>query len=282
MQNSTTNSGAQPEQSQTRTTCRFLRPRDIASDPEFRFRHTGNDKGHVRGLARTLRTSGELDPVLVWQEIDATGQPTGRLILLDGHHRLAAYATAKPREGVPATVFHGSRAEAMLAAVRANSREQLPLTKNERMDAAWRLVRLPGERLKVKDIAGASGAGPRSVDNMRKRWKTMIAAGKEATGEWWRDRQDALPERKGQPEMTDAERRAHVEQIATRIREVLGKMPWQDEEIAAEAIQLAVGTAKLRSMAEWLFFADELEAPETCSFASNLREPDTATDDLDF
>ena len=35
-------------------------------------------------------------------------------------------------------------------------------------------------------------------------------------------------------------------------------------------------------MAEWLFFADELEAPETCSFASNLREPDTATDDLDF
>ncbi|MEL0438256.1 ParB N-terminal domain-containing protein [Phycobacter sp. K97] len=282
MQNPTTPSGAQPEQGQTLISCRMLRPGEITNDPEFRFRHIVTDKAHVRGLTQTLRASGELDPVLVWQEIDATGQPTGRLVLLDGYHRLAAYATAKPRETVSATVFQGNRAGAMLAAVRANSREQLPLTKNERMDAAWRLVRLPGERLKVKEIAGASGVGARSVDIMRKRWKTMTAAGKTATGEWWRDRQDDLPERKDRPELTNAERCAHIEKIATKIREALGKLPWQDEEIAAEAIQLAVGTAKLRSMAEWLFFADELDDSKIAAIGGHLKEPETASDDCDF
>ncbi len=123
MQNSTTLSGAQPEQGQTRATCRLLRPREITSDPEFRFRHIATDKGHVRGL---------------------------------------------------------------------------------------------------------------------------------------------------------------IEKIAARIREAVGKMPWQDEEIAAEAIQLAIGTAKLRAMAEWLFFDDEFGGCETGSFAGNLREPDMAPDDCDF
>lgn len=144
----------------------------------------GIDKGHVRGLAQTLRTVGDLDPVLVWREADNAGQPTGRHILLDGRHRLAAYATAKRgREGVPAAVLTGDRAEAMLAAVRANSREHLPLTKSERMDAAWRLVRLPGKRLTVPTVARAAGVAPRTVDNMRKRWSVMQAAGKDATGQ---------------------------------------------------------------------------------------------------
>ncbi|SFQ94418.1 hypothetical protein SAMN04515673_1014 [Poseidonocella sedimentorum] len=59
-------------------------------------------------------------------------------------------------------------------------------------------------------------------------------------------------------------------------------MPWQNEEIAAEAIQFAVGAIKLRSMAEWLYFADELDDNKNGSLGSNLKEPDTATDDSDF
>ena len=67
-------SGAQPNLSQTRTP-RFLMPRDIATDAAFQFRQMGTDKAHAKSLAQTLRTVGDLDPVLVWQEVNADGQP---------------------------------------------------------------------------------------------------------------------------------------------------------------------------------------------------------------
>lgn len=276
-------SGGQPHEGQTRER-RYLLPRDITQDANFQFRHTGLDKGHVRGLLQTLRATGGLDPILVWAETEDTeGTPTGRLVLLDGHHRLSAYATAGgKRKGLPAIVLKGSREEAMLEAVRANSRESLPLTKNERMDAAWRLVRLPGKRLTVPAIAGASGVAPRSVDNMRKRWVLMLAEAKEPTGHWWRDRQDAPPEMKDRPEMTDKEREATISQLATVLREALDKMPWRDESIAAEALERAFGTRKLRTMAEYLFSGETFGENENEAFGETIKEPEIATENQDF
>ncbi len=258
---------------------RYLLAPEIATDDAFQFRQTGTQKAHVRSLVQTLRTVGDLDPVLIWEETDADGTPTGRLVLLDGQHRLAAYATAKgPREGIPAVVVKGDRGAAMLAAVKANSRESLPLTKNERMDAAWRLVRLPGRRLKVREVAGASGAAPRTVDMMRKRWAAMVAEEKQPTGQWWRDRQDEPLQTKDTQEMTNKERQALVEQLSEAFRKALGKMPWQDEQITAEAIERAVGTCKLRSMTEYLFTDDEF-ADE---FREAMEEPEGDARTADF
>lgn len=280
---STVPNGAQPLEGQSRPR-RYLLPREIVIDPHFQFRQIGIDKGHVRGLAQTLRSSGDLDPVLVWQEVDASGQPTGRLVLLDGHQRLTAYATAKGHRGaIPAVVLTGDRAEAMFAAVGANSRESLPLTKSERMDAAWRLVRLPSKRVTVPAVARAAGVAPRTVDNMRKRWKAIEATGKEITGNWWRDRLDDLPEMKERPEMTDAERAAAVELLAGTLITALDRMPWKDEQIAAEALQRAVGIPKLRSMTEYLFGeADEFVEAQTGLFADTIRHPDEGTEGQDF
>lgn len=268
-----TASGGQPHQGQTRA-LRFLSPREITTDPAFQFRQGGTDKGHVRGLTQTLRTVGDLDPVLVWEEVDAEGKPTGRLILLDGHHRLAAYATIKGhRAAVPAVVLKGDLTAAMLAAAQANTRDCLPLTKNERMDAAWRLVRLPGRRLTVPAVAKAAGVGAATVDRMRKRWAAMQTQAKDATGYWWRDRLDELPEMKDRPEMTDAERNAIIEQLAGAINKALGKMPWQDQDLAAEALQRAIGTYKLRTMAEYLFGeADEFAGDQMGHFAGTVVE----------
>lgn len=276
-------SGAQPLEGQTRPH-RYLLPREIATDPAFQFRQTGTDKGHVRGLAQTLRTVGDLDPILVWEEIDAEGKPTGRLVLLDGHHRLAAYATAKGhRAAVPAVVLKGDRTAATEAAAQSNTRDCLPLTKNERMDAAWRMVRLPGRRLTVPAVAKAAGVGVASVDRMRKRWVAMQAQARDATGYWWRDRQDELPEMEDRPEMTDAERSAAIEQLAGAINMALGKMPWRDEQLAAEALQRAIGTYKLRMMAEYLFGeADEFAEDRDGTFAGTMQASDTAAESLDF
>jgi hypothetical protein len=239
---------------------RHLLPREITLDPTFQFRHMGNNKAHVRGLAQTLRSTGSLDPISVWAEQDDAGKATGRLVLLDGGHRLDAYSNAKGhREGIPVRVLHGGLEEAMVAAIQANSRESLPLTKQEKMDAAWRLVRLPGKRLTVRTVASAAGVAPRSVDIMRKRWAAMEAAGREASGHWWRDRQDDPPEMEGRPEMTDEERQAAVAKLAEDIKTAFKKMPWKDQQLAAEALMLAVGNHKLRTMAEYLFGADEFD-----------------------
>ena len=250
---------------------RHLLPREITVDPTFQFRHTGNDKAHVRGLAQTLRSTGSLDPILVWDEQDDAGKLTGRLVLLDGGHRLDAYSTAKGhREGIPARVLNGDREEAMVAAIQANSRESLPLTKQEKMDAAWRLVRLPGKRLTVPTVAAAAGIASRSVDNMRKRWAAMMAAGREASGHWWRDRQDEPPEMEDHPEMTDEERQAAVAKLAEGIKTAFKKMPWKDEALAAEALERALGTYKLRSMAEYLLGSDEFDTSSEY-FASEVK-----------
>ncbi len=281
---STTTCGAQPSESQTRPR-RFLLPREISTDAAFQFRHMGIDKAHVKGLAQTLRTVGDLEPILVWQEVRADGQVTGRLVLLDGQHRLAAYATAKgSQEAVPVTILTGGQQVAMLAAVRANTRDSLPLTKTERVDAAWRLVRLPGKRLTVLAIAKAAGVGSTTVDRMRKRWAVMLAQTKEATGEWWRDQHDEIPARKERPEMSDEERRAAIGQIAERIREAIGKLPWQDEHLAAEALECALGVHKLRSMAEYLYAdeEDEFAEDQTGTFAGTVKVAETAVECRDF
>ena len=275
-------SGDQPQVGQTRER-RFLSQTDITQLESFQFRHTGINHGHVRGLLQTLRAVGELDPILVWQETDVDGVPTGRLALLDGRHRLSAYTTAGgKRRGIPAIVLKGTREEAMLEAVRANSRESLSLTKNEKMDAAWRLVRLPGKRLTVPTIAGASGVAPRSVDNMRKRWIAMHAEGKEPTGQWWRDRQDTLPEMEDRPEMTEKERVALVTKLAGDWRKALGTMPWRDTSLTAEALELAVGQRTLRSMFEYLYGMDEFEEYQNDPLRQNIKAPEILTENQDF
>lgn len=278
-------SGAQPVQGQTRTRRYFL-PKAIAIEADFQFRHLGIAKGHVKDLTQSLRTLGELDPVLVWQEVNTEGQQTGRLVLLDGHHRLAAYAAKGRREEIPADVLQGDRLDAMLAAVRANSRDTLPLTQQERMDAAWRLVRLPGQRVTVPAVAKAAGVGPATVDRMRKRWKVMAADGREPTGHWWRDRQDAPPECEGRPEMTDAERNAAVEHMATAIRQAFGKMPWRDQDLAADALLRAIGTHKLRNMVEWALGGGSHEhdefAEEDDDAAGDFKMPHEDTQGTEF
>lgn len=276
--------GAQPILSQTRTQ-RFLRPSEITVDATFQFRQMGNDKAHVRGLSQTLRTVGDLDPVLIWQERDTNDQLTGRLILLDGRHRLAAYATAKGnRHGVPAVVIDGDRTAAMLAAVRANTRDSLPLTKSERMDAAWRLVRLPGKRVSVPTVAKSSGVGAATVDRMRKRWLELQAASKDASGAWWRDRQDELPDMEDHTEMTDAARKAIIEQLAKSIREAVGTTPWKDEDLVAEALLYALGRRKLQTMAEYLFgdSSDEFAGTEDGGLPPVVQYAETDAGGQDF
>lgn len=74
------------------------------------------------------------------------------------------------------------------------------------------------------------------------------------------------------PEMTDKERRKRIEEVSARLREALGKLPWQDEQLAAEALLAAVGTFKLRGMTAYIFGSNEFAQDEIGhNFGPNLQ-----------
>jgi ParB/Sulfiredoxin domain len=86
----------------------------IKRAPElFQPRGHAEDERHVQELARAIKSSRLLDPMLVMQ----IGQDA---YLIDGHHRLLAYELAGVRSLVPVEYFQGTIEEAVLAGGRAN------------------------------------------------------------------------------------------------------------------------------------------------------------------
>jgi ParB-like nuclease domain len=254
---------------------------------EFGFRRNGIDKAHVRTLAQALRNGGgKLDPILLWREIGPSGE-TGRLILLDGEHRLAAYLSARKRlpkasKTVPAIILVCDRDEAMCHAAFANRKDTLSLTHNEKSDAAWRMVRFHNATLSKTKIAHASGISPRTVTNMRLRWKALLEAGGEITGQWWRDRKDDQQGDEAAERLTEAERRAEVITLGNALREAAGSWPKRDSTLVAEALQVAFGF-NLRGMAEFLYGASERDEDEFFDTPiSPLTGTETTTEGDDF
>ena len=254
---------------------------------EFGFRRNGIDKAHVRTLAQALRNGGgKLDPILLWREIGPSGE-TGRLILLDGEHRLAAYLSTRKKtptgtKAVPAIILACNRDEAMCHAALANRKDTLALTHNEKSDAAWRMVRFHNATLSKSKIAHASGISARTVATMRQRWKVLLEAGGEVTGQWWCDRKDDQQEDEVAERLTEAERKAEVIKLGNALREVAGSWPKRDSTLVAEALQVAFGF-NLRGMAEFLYGASERDEDEFFDTPiSPLTGTETTTEGDDF
>ena len=250
---------------------------------EFSFRHHGIDKGHLRGLVQALRnSSGKLDPILLWRESDSAGQLTGRCILLDGEHRLAAYlsvrkGTAGRDREVAAIVVNCDRTEAMLLALTANAKSSLSLTAPERADGAWRLVRDVSANLSIARIAKASGISVRTVSYMRARAKELAEAEATITGEWWRDRHDTLRTFDGEEPLTDKERAAEIIRLANAIRKAVGVWPRRDAELVADALRMALGHP-LRRMAEYLYSTEDEFFEHRVSTQTGMDTADTNDD----
>lgn len=242
------------------TTLTHVFPREVTILSALRGRAKGINRGHVRTLLRVLRNTGKLDPILLWSERGPDGVPTGRLVLLDGAHRLAAYRAFAPRcsnEGVPALTIEGDWTTARLKAAGGNTKEVLPLTANERSDLAWSMVRDERFTGSKAQIAAATGTSTPTVARMRTRWKQMAAAGIEASGQWWRDRHD----RNSQEPMEmidDKKREAEIEAAQALVKQALGRWLRRDVEAIAEALQRALGS-RFKDAAEFQFGAGEDE-----------------------
>jgi len=244
----------------------------IAVDPKFKSRHGRRDPLHVKTLAAAVRRGGALTPVTLWNE-----ECRNSLVLLDGDHRLAAYGAAGWRGAIPARVVSCNRRDAPLIAAAANTRDAKPLTQSERADIAWRLVREADAHFTKPEIAGASGIAERTVTTMRARWRTIRGTGRELTGFWFRDRKDTEGDDGDMQGMTDAERLAKIEAIAGKMRKAAGNVAFRDEQLFAEALDMAFGK-RLRVAIDFLY-ADEVD--EWASIDVSDRDDEDGEDDED-
>lgn len=241
------------------TTLTTLDHRQITLDPAFRHREGPDSETHLSSLRKSLRNTGKLDPVLVWQEIDESGNNTGRHVLLDGHYRLGAYRAEQFKgrtkgKGIPALLLKCSRVEAHLAALSANSKDTLPLTMQERLNAAWELVRTFRNKISKPRLAKASGVAERTIANMRQQLRKFDEAKESPDGNWLIDRR--FPEKNDFTPPTDEARKHMVETLTQALRAALNEMRTNDVEIIGDAIQAALGPRQFALVADYLGAGD--------------------------
>lgn len=109
----------------------------VVAERAFQWRGEHSDlhaeEQHMRELMRALELSRNLQPIIVTR----LGK---KLYVVDGHHRLAAYAALRKSE-VPVVYFKGPLEEAFLKSLDANVRDKLPMTRKDKTEAAFRLVK---------------------------------------------------------------------------------------------------------------------------------------------
>jgi len=122
---------------------------------------------HIFGMAQALqRQRTPLAPITVF--------PVGEAYyVMDGHHRLAAYDTARWTKAIPAQVYQGNLDAAWRSALGRNSRDKLPMSKEDKTSAAWRIVKKNDARDSIASTANLSQMGESTVSNMRKVWSTI-------------------------------------------------------------------------------------------------------------
>jgi ParB-like chromosome segregation protein Spo0J len=243
----------------------------LSYDPAFTPRLT-TDKGHVHELARALRNGGDLDPIKVWEAPD-----TKRLIIIDGHHRVAAYRLCD-FDTIPAMVFGGDRKAARMEAARDNAKTSYPWTTSECTQYAWGLV-IDGAGSKA-EIVSATRVTRETIRKMRRRLEEIIASGETPTSNWWRDRNGKKLQ--GQPEEdTDAAKQARIDKlkdglngIETRFKREFNKRPTMEE--LGTALRWHLGQPRFKAMYSGGHLVDEDEFsanPENHPFVPHPHDP---------
>jgi ParB-like chromosome segregation protein Spo0J len=195
------------------------------------FQHRALEEKHLGDLARVIRQFGKFDPILLIR----VGTEN---VLIDGHHRMEAYQRAEIFEPVPVVWFSGTVDEAVLEAGRSNSKAKLQMTKDQRTNYAWRLVRLGG--YSKAQIVEASGTSEGTVATMR---RVMKALGEEAhlIDQWWEARAKHKGTLGDDPEWDEDRIEALSESYAERLTKAFGTKLANNTTVAARALELHFG-----------------------------------------
>lgn len=238
---------------------------EITVAAEFQVRHDV-DPEHVKNLARALVLGEKLPPLLVWRS------PEGLFVLLDGEHRYHAHRWAnRQRKGsckVAVRVLNATRTEAHMAALAANVRDKRPMTRAEKLDWAWKMVR-DSEAASVKKatLARAAGIHRHTVDKMTKRFEAMQEADEVPSGKWAKDQGTTWT-----PEdvLSAADEAIATAEMTQRILEAVGFSPRRQSEQQKRILLTAIMRALPKRLQDEL--AEDILGERLVGLRNDLRD----------
>jgi hypothetical protein len=164
-----------------------VKPKDIGECLElFQPRRPGwgtrtLETSYVNELATRITRKGELDPVLVVKLKNGMKRGGYEWIVVDGHHRIAAYLKLKRKEPIKCEWFAGSVREATDESLRRNEKIHLRVDQGDKAEEAWKRTLLGwGSK---KEVVNLTGCGDGTVAKMRRavEWHRKHASGAERT-----------------------------------------------------------------------------------------------------
>jgi hypothetical protein len=208
---------------------------------------------HIDTLAAILKANSkaELEPLTVWWS-------GARWIVIDGHHRLKAYQQVhndpkvrRAVKAVPVEAFNGTLKQSILRSAEGNTKDKLPMSKDEKSDFAWRMVCETSSAGEVEayskvELATAAAISERTIANMRRVRKDLER--KDALNElddWMPEGglgelswMEALCVSKGETVAKDALEwlDAEAERWAKKMADALGSKPYESPGLMARAL----------------------------------------------
>jgi ParB-like chromosome segregation protein Spo0J len=199
---------------------------------------------HLRELVRILKaTKKPLDPIVV--------TPIGnRFFLLEGHHRLEAYRAAGWRKVIPVRYFSGTVREAQDEALIQNIKNKLQMSRAEKFDAAFRLIRQHTKT--YEQIHDATTVSLRTINTMAEVLRECPDAAQEAS---WRR---ALWAYKKRMRVDDSEnvggddwREKKAQKLAKQLVKNVGTGFVRDADVTARALEIIDGSLPSRLISQW-------------------------------
>ncbi|SFN44017.1 hypothetical protein SAMN04487859_102218 [Roseovarius lutimaris] len=235
-----------------------LHLKEISTEPlVFQVRAEGLDMDRVGEIAGDLSALCLDEPIHLWW----SGL---RWIVIDGHHRLEAIKLAQERGGETRKVAVKAHPampleEAFGAASPLNAREKVTITREERGNAAWRLVCCGTGS--IKDQAAWTGASKSQISIMRAVFdrlrakpihqETLIDQG----WDWARMLDQGKDEREFHSDMIEAQAQEWAKKLGSAIG---GQRMVESPEALARALEI-ISPALPSSLIQTVYFWDALD-----------------------
>ncbi|AML52747.1 hypothetical protein [Falsihalocynthiibacter arcticus] len=194
-------------------------------------------------------------------------------IVVDGHHRMAAYRLKADRDGekglkAPVKVLIGhSLDQAMAVASKLNSREKDPITREEKMDSAWVLIcRDVGSKKELHEWTGISQGQIGIMRALFKRLRERRKSPMRLMGMTWENAR--LMDKKGKlkPEWSPEQEEAMAQEWGRKLLKALGEKMRMQPEVLARAIQIVSEELPHRLIRSDAFHDGFEKAKETTGF----------------
>lgn len=192
-----------------------------------------DDEKHIKTLQDAIgkhETPNFLDPITIWWGGD-------RYYVIDGHHRRVAYQRAKIHKAIPVKLFRGSFAKAIAFSASANSKDKLPMSRDDKLNRAWFLLAYTD--MSKSDVTKACSVSIGTVNNMRATLKALRERGvpeEELLELSWKDAKDMEQDREKPSVDYDAALQKRADDYRKRLYKAFGNRIHTDTEAFAKAL----------------------------------------------